>query len=220
MQARNAHAWPELWFDGIGWVRFEPTPRVGAGVVQPDYSRDRPDRESPDAPVPSEAPEPTTPDAAAPLPGAGTSGPSGLLIVAGLLAVITLLAMTSLVIAWRRRRRTSCPEPRERIERTWRDLGESVTDLGWSWSSAATPREAANALARQVRLGESERAALRRLVWWIEQVRYAPPSVDVVPPEPSELRADLAVLRKAANHGATRSRRIRSRLAPASLLGG
>ncbi|MGA1661957.1 MAG: hypothetical protein ACO4CO_08105, partial [Candidatus Nanopelagicales bacterium] len=78
----------------------------------------------------------------------------------------------------------------------------------------------ANALARQVRLGESERAALRRLVWWIEQVRYAPPSVDVVPPEPSELRADLAVLRKAADRGAVRSRRIRARLAPASLLGG
>ncbi|MEO6652843.1 MAG: transglutaminaseTgpA domain-containing protein [Ilumatobacteraceae bacterium] len=27
---KNAHAWPELWFDGIGWVAFEPTP--GRGV--------------------------------------------------------------------------------------------------------------------------------------------------------------------------------------------
>ncbi|HRE03889.1 MAG TPA: transglutaminase-like domain-containing protein, partial [Ilumatobacteraceae bacterium] len=23
---RNAHAWPEVWFDDIGWVSFEPTP--------------------------------------------------------------------------------------------------------------------------------------------------------------------------------------------------
>ena len=23
---KNAHAWPEVWFDGIGWVDFEPTP--------------------------------------------------------------------------------------------------------------------------------------------------------------------------------------------------
>ena len=23
---RNSHAWPEIWFDGIGWVAFEPTP--------------------------------------------------------------------------------------------------------------------------------------------------------------------------------------------------
>ena len=27
---RNAHAWPEVWFDGIGWVAFEPTPSRGA----------------------------------------------------------------------------------------------------------------------------------------------------------------------------------------------
>jgi len=27
---RNAHAWPEVWFDGIGWVAFEPTPQRGA----------------------------------------------------------------------------------------------------------------------------------------------------------------------------------------------
>jgi hypothetical protein len=27
---KNAHAWPELWFDEIGWVLFEPTPGRGA----------------------------------------------------------------------------------------------------------------------------------------------------------------------------------------------
>ena len=26
---RNAHAWPEIWFDGFGWVPFEPTPGRG-----------------------------------------------------------------------------------------------------------------------------------------------------------------------------------------------
>ena len=24
---KNAHAWPQVWFDGIGWVTFEPTPQ-------------------------------------------------------------------------------------------------------------------------------------------------------------------------------------------------
>ena len=220
VQARNAHAWPELWFDGIGWVWFEPTPRVGAGVVQPGYSRDRADRESPEAPAPSQAPEPTAPDIAAPAAGATASGSPLLLVLAAVAAIIVLVMLPSAIVAWRRRRRTSRPDGRERIEATWRDLGESITDLGWSWSSASTPRDAANALAKQVRLGEPERAALRRLVWWIEQVRYAPPSMDVVPPSPAELRADLRVLRKAADRGAVRGRRIRARLAPASLLGG
>ncbi|MDQ3468795.1 MAG: DUF3488 and transglutaminase-like domain-containing protein, partial [Actinomycetota bacterium] len=27
---KNAHAWPEVWFDGYGWVAFEPTPGRGA----------------------------------------------------------------------------------------------------------------------------------------------------------------------------------------------
>ena len=26
---RNAHAWPEVWFDNVGWVAFEPTPGRG-----------------------------------------------------------------------------------------------------------------------------------------------------------------------------------------------
>ncbi|MEO6124618.1 MAG: transglutaminaseTgpA domain-containing protein [Ilumatobacteraceae bacterium] len=26
---RNAHAWPELWFDDVGWVSFDPTPGRG-----------------------------------------------------------------------------------------------------------------------------------------------------------------------------------------------
>jgi transglutaminase-like putative cysteine protease len=29
VRGRNSHAWPEIWFDGIGWVPFEPTPSRG-----------------------------------------------------------------------------------------------------------------------------------------------------------------------------------------------
>jgi transglutaminase-like putative cysteine protease len=24
---KNTHTWPEIWFDGIGWIPFEPTPQ-------------------------------------------------------------------------------------------------------------------------------------------------------------------------------------------------
>ena len=27
---KHAHAWPEVWLDGVGWLRFEPTPGRGA----------------------------------------------------------------------------------------------------------------------------------------------------------------------------------------------
>ena len=38
---RNAHAWPELFFAGIGWQRFEPTPpSAPSGLITPTYSGD------------------------------------------------------------------------------------------------------------------------------------------------------------------------------------
>ena len=37
---KNAHAWPEVYFSGYGWVRFEPTASAPAGVAQPDYAPD------------------------------------------------------------------------------------------------------------------------------------------------------------------------------------
>ncbi|MEU9024638.1 DUF3488 and transglutaminase-like domain-containing protein [Actinomadura sp. NPDC048394] len=42
VRSRDAHAWPELYFEGSGWVRFEPTPSGAAGqgtAVTPAYSR-------------------------------------------------------------------------------------------------------------------------------------------------------------------------------------
>lgn len=42
---KNAHAWPELWFDGIGWVLFEPTPGRGAPGAE-DYTDVRPDQDT------------------------------------------------------------------------------------------------------------------------------------------------------------------------------
>ncbi|NYH54338.1 transglutaminase-like putative cysteine protease [Nocardiopsis arvandica] len=38
----DAHAWPELYFEGAGWLRFEPTPAAADGqgsASVPDYSR-------------------------------------------------------------------------------------------------------------------------------------------------------------------------------------
>jgi transglutaminase-like putative cysteine protease len=36
--SKDAHAWPELYFPGVGWVRFEPTPRGDGQVDVPSYS--------------------------------------------------------------------------------------------------------------------------------------------------------------------------------------
>ncbi|WP_221355477.1 transglutaminase TgpA family protein [Streptomyces beigongshangae] len=58
---RDAHAWPELYFEGVGWTRFEPTPNRGN---VPEYTRpDTPGTTLPEADVPSRSSS-TAPSAA------------------------------------------------------------------------------------------------------------------------------------------------------------
>ncbi|MFI9149107.1 DUF3488 and DUF4129 domain-containing transglutaminase family protein [Streptomyces sp. NPDC053367] len=60
---RDAHAWPELYFEGVGWTRFEPTPTRGS---TPPYT-------VPDAPDSS---DPELPDNARPSGAAPSAEPS------------------------------------------------------------------------------------------------------------------------------------------------
>ncbi|NND74398.1 MAG: DUF4129 domain-containing protein [Ilumatobacter sp.] len=50
---KNAHAWPEVWFSGLGWVPFEPTPGRGAPGAE-NYTNVPPEQDvsgvDPDAP--------------------------------------------------------------------------------------------------------------------------------------------------------------------------
>ncbi|MGW0191689.1 transglutaminase family protein, partial [Streptomyces sp. NPDC003362] len=64
---RDAHAWPELYFEGVGWTRFEPTPNRG---TTPPYTVP----EIPGSTIP-ELPEQSRPTAEAPSaePSASTS---------------------------------------------------------------------------------------------------------------------------------------------------
>ena len=93
---KNAHAWPELWFEGIGWVAFEPTPGRGAPGATPYTGLDPEQDESPadgtgagGGNTGDTTPTPTTPSTVVPppttVPGAttgttvpGTRGPSNL----------------------------------------------------------------------------------------------------------------------------------------------
>ncbi|MFI7583332.1 transglutaminaseTgpA domain-containing protein [Kocuria sp. M1N1S27] len=69
---RDAHAWPELWFEGSGWVRFEPTP--GTGDL-PGYAAEQAQDGEGGSPEGEGAAEPTDEPTDAPTP-ATTAGPS------------------------------------------------------------------------------------------------------------------------------------------------
>ncbi|HEX5597972.1 MAG TPA: DUF3488 and transglutaminase-like domain-containing protein [Micromonosporaceae bacterium] len=119
----NLHAWTEVYFSGIGWVPFDPTPAANVpGSIRSDWA---PNTDAPD-PVDSAAPSADVPDAnptAGPQrrdrheegsdPGAtGSAGPSALRTpswpwwtLAGLIVLSALLALPALRrVALRRRR--------------------------------------------------------------------------------------------------------------------
>lgn len=224
--ARNAHAWPELWFEGVGWVWFEPTPRsdAGGGVAQPDYAEPRDEANSDDATGQNDAqagpdrripPEERAGLGAVAQPSAsGPAFPFWAVLVPVLL--IALLACApSIAIAWRRRRRLQGASPAARVEGAWSELADEVRDLGWSWPLSATPRNAARGLARQVRMNEDELDALSRLATAVERVRYAP--AQPAGPSADDLRRDMGCVIQGVRRATARGDRVRARLMPTSL---
>lgn len=167
----DLHTWPELHFDGIGWVRFEPTPSRG---VTPDYATEEALTPS-GSPTPDPlTPEPTEPTATA-TPGAPSAGPSGgpdlpdeqidaggagsggllggrstiggvdarLVLGLALLLLVALLAAPGVWRAVLRARRLRSPDPLD----AWRELRDTARDLGLPAEATRTPRELARAWA-------------------------------------------------------------------------
>lgn len=222
VSSHDLHAWPELYFEGVGWLRFEPTP--GRGEV-PDYD-DEPVVDDPTTPEDEGAtPRPTTsagpgavperPDQAGvdpDLPSGGTSGASPLPIVLGsLLAVLLLGAFTP--AAWRvlvRRRRErairSGPDP---APAAWAELRDTARDHGWAAPDSETPRDFADRLA--VVLSE-QRDAIAGFRSDVEVSAFAPPGRGA--PTVEELRAIRAAIARTVDA----RDRLRAVLLPASLL--
>lgn len=192
----DAHAWPELYFPGTGWVRFEPTPAVQTG---PPPSWSNPFRAagpsaSPSATAQQPGAAPSTSSTSAPgstgggLPGGTLTDESRAPLVA-LVGLVLVAALTVAGIALHRRRR---PRTGLTPEAAWPRLRDRLRRAGIVWSDAHTPRQAAAAVRDQVRnrrgrplSGDADRA-LTALAAAVEQDRYAPAPT---PHDPAELQA-------------------------------
>ncbi|WP_432069717.1 transglutaminase TgpA family protein [Streptomyces sp. AA1529] len=238
---QDAHAWPELYFEGVGWTRFEPTPTRGttppyARPDAPDPDRDSgevlPDRNGNDEPTvaPSPSQECTAqqkrsdPECglAAPLPGSGGSaeGPSTAALVGIGGAALLLLALLLLPMLLRRRRRSrrlrtrpggTGPEAAEGVLAAWQELLDTGWDYGIVPEDSATPRTAAERLARVGELQPPEAEAVQRIALAVEQVLYAPE------PRPAPgIARDVQQVRSGLRAAAPRTLRVRALLLPPS----
>jgi transglutaminase-like putative cysteine protease len=217
-RGRDLHAWPELWFEDIGWIRFEPTP-AAADTSEPGYTTGALGnaRNEPEAPLPSAgtsvAPAPNRPQREAPDTtevadtGAEESNAGAVWTGLGIVALVGLVALAAPAVIRRRRRTTRLAGD---AEAGWTELGDTAIDLGHPWSGTRSPRQEATSLAPHLQ-GREPMLALQRIVAAVERNRYAEHSDTVAVGD--DVRLVSATLRE---HADRRARR-RARLWPASV---
>lgn len=205
VDSRDAHAWPELYFDGVGWVRFEPTPSRGSVPAYalaprsalPPASDDAKDPRNPNAAAPAtgSAPSarPSAPAAAVPAePAQAEAGRYAGVILGVAAAAAALLSPWAL----RRRRRSLRRRPllgqgpsggfRSGSARigtaqsgpaalAWDEAADTAVDYGYVPQKAESPRAYARRLAHDAGLPESSAAALEALCAAYEREVYAAP---------------------------------------------
>ena len=164
---RNAHAWAEVWFDGIGWVLFDPTPGRGApgaeahtgwpaAQAEPGNGNGNRDQNTPtttprttiddgdQVPTTARRTTATTVVAAATRPsstGGNSSGPA-LFLLAIVAAVIAWLSGMPAAMRWWRRRQRG--DAAMRIAAAWRGMCRTATRAGVPLTRGATPNEVAH----------------------------------------------------------------------------
>ncbi|MFI7386880.1 DUF3488 and DUF4129 domain-containing transglutaminase family protein [Streptomyces sp. NPDC049813] len=236
---RDAHAWPELYFEGVGWTRFEPTPNRGS---VPEYTQDTAPVGGPSDPAAPSASASSAPSAAQPSSSESCSaaqrrdgscgdtspavagetpddGPpiGGILLVT--LAALVVVVVPLLPMMWRRRVRSLRLGPAGRTDtdigaRTlaaWREVTDTAWDHGIAPDEARTPRRTADRIVRLGQLEPPAAAALGRVARAVEQVLYAPRPVPV-----AGLGEDVRHVYAALHAKVSGPARLRATLAPRS----
>jgi hypothetical protein len=238
VDARDAHAWPELYFQGLGWVPFEPTPSRG---VVPGYATEPVSPSSPDLVennndlLPNAtSPAPTPSATAAPLPGSGGSNDIGQLLlpwlpgVAGVLGLLLLVASPRLVRVGIRSRRLQRPEPDrgDAIPLAWAELRDLGTDYGLPPQSSETARAYSARLRQSALLGEpggmedDAHQAVLTLTADFERRNYGRPgSPASSAQEPDRVAPRISAVQQSLRVNAPLRRRLRADWLPASVLG-
>ncbi|MGZ5417248.1 MAG: transglutaminase family protein [Nocardioides sp.] len=243
--SRDLHAWPEMYFESVGWVRFEPTPGQRSGAV-PSYTRGRVGEDGPSR-LPSEStvapPQSNRIDATTAPAGTGSDSGDGSSIdlgvvlagTGGMLALLALLALPRALRAWVRSRRWDAADTAPTLaEAAWAELRDTAVDLGVAWDDDLTVRSRAretvrsfgvpggeeDALARtSVRgpgVNPDAEEALVRLVGLVERARYAR-DLPAGAAQVDAVRADLDACVEALEAGAGKRRRTQATWLPRSL---
>jgi len=240
VKTSDAHAWPELYFPGFGWLRFEPTPPDSTGppgqatASPPPYSIPGSGltggtgaatglgQQNTTAPVGTSDTKgqgglsklkKTAPGGAG---GAGAHRRGGtppiLPVVIALLAVMLSAPATSRA-AGRRWRWWRAHDDVARAHVAWHELRNDLTDYRIGYRASESPRALTRRVATSLGLSGAERGALERIALAEERASYA-----LSPAGSARLQADEAVVRRAVARTRPLSARWLAVIAPPSAL--
>ena len=230
----DAHAWPEVWFDNAGWVRFEPTPLSDGRALTPQYTDGGVGGSHGPITQPTGVPAVGVPGASASQPakldrqpgdraGGGAAvirtsggGIAGLVWTGAAVLVLVVLLFAPFLADRRTRRRRLARG--SRTELVWRQLLDDAADRLVPVRLSDSPRMAGRRLRAVLQAGgggsEPAVAALGRLVASVEEARYAGPD------HPSTghdgLADDERMICAALSTGLPWTRRLVAVLAPGS----
>ncbi|MFC4092784.1 transglutaminaseTgpA domain-containing protein [Micromonospora sp. GCM10011541] len=204
VRAADAFAWPEVLFEGVGWVPFDPMPQPDSAPrpVEEDF------RPTPEDPPPSEVPAPTVEPTATP-PAEAASGPpdsrSGLatpvLMGGGAGGLVLLVGLVLLTLAALRRNLTRARlgrgDPGGRIAGAWREVtdglrlagqpvGDDLAAAEVAWAARRALTEARAATSTEV---GAPAVAVDELAGLLNRVAFAPGTAT---PEQAERAAAVA----------------------------
>ncbi|MGI8806439.1 MAG: transglutaminaseTgpA domain-containing protein [Acidimicrobiales bacterium] len=220
---KEAHAWPEVYLSGYGWVAFEPTP--GRGLPGAEGYTEVPPAQAADSTVDT-VPQTAPPvDEPAPAPEVTeTTGPvqeersvtGRRMVVAGALLALVVVYGAGVPLAKRRgrqRRRAGAATAADRVLVAWADATEDMAAAGM----ALRPEETAAEFAHRV--GRSAGPAGAGLVRLADDVSAASWSATGVAQEVAvRAEAEAAGIAAELTAQATRRERIRRALDPRPLL--
>jgi len=230
----DTHAWPELYFPSVGWLRFEPTPHGGRGqgtATAPAYAAS-PGRSASKAPAAGTASGARGSAAAgqaaknagglnrflrggAGVAGQAAAGGAGLGLAIGL-SVLLLVVLSGPAVArrlTRRRRWLAASTDAGAASAAWLELTDDLADYGLSRGPGETPRAVARRVVREASLDSAAALALSRIAGAAERAQYA----RLARPG-TGLPADALLVRRAIARSVPTSRRIRAQLLPPSTL--
>ncbi|MDY7101372.1 MAG: DUF3488 and transglutaminase-like domain-containing protein [Actinomycetota bacterium] len=192
VKGKHSHAWPEVYFSGVGWVAFEPTP--GRGAANQEYLNVEEDQVGgadavatssttvlPGDQIPDFSGDLPIPDDFVPDDGTIAAPDDGNLldntvvrVLLGIVAVVALYAGAVLGGRWLARflrRRKADRVPRHRIDLAWIESQDALRIVGVEPNAAETPAEFASRTGRYADIDRHELAELAELT---TAARYSP----------------------------------------------